>query len=285
MWFVRPGCALYAPGRALPWSHVGGSVQLTVWSHRGECLRPARTRALPSHHCPHKPSPNRAATYFMDTIFPQLTPLSVDPAHPFPFLANRGYGLAMQVRAEAEAEADVEAARRRPAGEAPPAVTGDGSRRFERVCGQWRVSSTHDVCIFTSPLTPPPPPRVRSCCARRTAAASRACSCSPQRSNALSACPARQRRQRRCRPSTRRTPSCRSTPRRARRRRPPPRQEQLRIVVESSGAATRRRGSGDAAVRQDPSTLHVIWSNVTRARPSPPPRPRPRSSRHAPVIC
>src|SRR4029453_4756671 len=44
------------------------------------------------------PERERLRTYFREQVFPVLTPLAVDPAHPFPYISSRSLNLAVVLR-------------------------------------------------------------------------------------------------------------------------------------------------------------------------------------------
>ncbi|MBX6367496.1 MAG: RNA degradosome polyphosphate kinase [Rhodospirillales bacterium] len=75
--------------------------QQAVWRTLREALRAAGVAVLQPGELDEADMP-WLEERFMAEIFPILTPLAVDPAHPFPFIANRGFGLALQLARPAD---------------------------------------------------------------------------------------------------------------------------------------------------------------------------------------
>src|SRR5256885_2224185 len=54
---------------------------------------------LASYHTLSETERRALNTYFMEHVFPVLTPLAVDPSHPFPYISSRSLNLGLTVEA------------------------------------------------------------------------------------------------------------------------------------------------------------------------------------------
>ena len=70
--------------------------QQRIWGELRQALDDARITLLDLGDL-HQPEHAWLDTWFMDRVFPVVTPLAVDPAHPFPFIPNMGIVLALKL--------------------------------------------------------------------------------------------------------------------------------------------------------------------------------------------
>ncbi|MEM6744565.1 MAG: RNA degradosome polyphosphate kinase, partial [Pseudomonadota bacterium] len=71
--------------------------QQEVWSDLKAALKKERIEVLTRKDLT-KADAERLEKYFLEQVFPVVTPLALDPAHPFPFIPNEGFALALQLR-------------------------------------------------------------------------------------------------------------------------------------------------------------------------------------------
>ena len=77
--------------------------QQNVWIHLRDALGEAGVAVIGSE--PLDPESEAwLARHFQEQIFPVLTPQAIDPAHPFPFIPNKGFSLIFDLRRRADGE-------------------------------------------------------------------------------------------------------------------------------------------------------------------------------------
>ena len=103
---VRAGIATQSPEGLTPAEQlvrIAEAVVLSGARSAGTVARAARGARQGRHRAgidgPDVTKAERAwlEDYFLSHIFPLLTPLAIDPAHPFPFIPNLGFSIALQL--------------------------------------------------------------------------------------------------------------------------------------------------------------------------------------------
>ena len=77
--------------------------QQTVWSRLVKELARADFQVITADQLG-KAERDWLQTHFLDQIFPVLTPQAIDPAHPFPFIPNKGFSLILELRRQSDDE-------------------------------------------------------------------------------------------------------------------------------------------------------------------------------------
>ncbi len=82
-------------------------LQQSVWRELHDLLGKADIFVADDHRL--KPAAHDwLKAYFLDEVLPVITPQALDPAHPFPFIANEGTGLLFTLRRDADQEQIIE---------------------------------------------------------------------------------------------------------------------------------------------------------------------------------
>src|SRR5437588_10983914 len=102
---VREGIAERSPDGATPSEQLVlinrtvselASDQQAIWRDLRTTLSETGIVLVDSHDVT-KPERSWIEDHFLHNIFPLLTPLAIDPAHPFPFIPNLGFTVALQL--------------------------------------------------------------------------------------------------------------------------------------------------------------------------------------------
>ena len=96
------------PGEQLTRIHAAAGELISRQQERWRALRAELRQAGISVLDPEELTEAEAAylkPLFMAEVFPLLTPLAVDPAHPFPFIPNLGFAIALKLKRKSDARA------------------------------------------------------------------------------------------------------------------------------------------------------------------------------------